>query len=81
MKAGSLEHHQQSAAVAALHSVDPDKVLADLLAGAEGLHGLAEQLSMTRNAALCDQIAAHAEGIRRAAHRARVAILAKPSVA
>lgn len=76
MKPGSLEHHQQSAVLAALYAADPVKVLAEILAGAEALHGLAERLAMTRDPAVCDQIAGQAEGIRRAAHRARIAILA-----
>jgi hypothetical protein len=75
LKPGSLEHHQQSAAVAALYAPDPTKVLAELLTGAEALHCLAERLAMTRNPAICDQIAAQAEGIRRAAQRARAALM------
>lgn len=75
MKAGSLEQHQQSAVLAARYAADPVKVLAELLEGAEALHGQAERLAMTRDPAVADQIAGQAEGIRRTAMRARMAIL------
>lgn len=61
---------------ATVHKPDPAAVLAELLRGVETLHSLVELFAARRDPAIADQIALQADGVRRTAHRARMALIA-----
>jgi hypothetical protein len=51
------------------------EIIGNLADGAQALMGMVEKLSQTRDLQIADQLAIQAEGIRRTAMRARMAIL------
>lgn len=74
IRAGSLQHHQHTATLAALLRPTAAELIGQTLEGMDCLTAMGERLARTLDCSLCDEIAAQAEGIRRTVLRARVAL-------
>jgi hypothetical protein len=73
-RAGSLQTQQHAAALAALLRPTAAELIGQTVEGMDRLTAMGDRLARTLDRSLCDEIAAQAEGIRRTALRARVAL-------
>jgi len=74
---GSEDAHARATLLAAVYGPSAKETLAHLCEGAQALLGLIEQLCHTRDANTAEQIAYQCDGLRRTAHRVRLALLAE----
>ena len=77
MKPGSEEAHRTATLMHALYGPSARETINQLSNGAQTLLGQVEKLSQSRDPAIADQIAQQCDGLRRTAHRARMALMAE----
>ncbi len=79
MIARSEAAHARATLLAAMHGPTAGETIGHLSDGAQALLGLVERLSQTRDPNIAEQISHQCEGMRRTAHRARLALLTESS--